>query len=69
MTPEEKAARLAELREKMAIKRAKKAEEEARENKVNEAIRRKAGKDLVQIKEDLKLKQAMQEAEQKKRGA
>ncbi|KII86020.1 hypothetical protein PLICRDRAFT_165647 [Plicaturopsis crispa FD-325 SS-3] len=67
LTPEEKAARLAELREKMAIKRAKKAEEEARENKVNEAIRRKAGKDLVQIKEDLKLKQAMQEAEQKKR--
>ena len=86
MTEEEKKQKLAELREKMTEKRAKKAEEEAKEHKVNESIRRKAGKvsslvsspvfihklspkDMNQIKEDLKLKQALQEAEQKKRGA
>lgn len=69
----------------MAEKRAKKAEEEAKEHKVNESIRRKAGKvsrhlivaltnikdsaqDMSAIKQELQVKEAMKEAEQKKRG-
>jgi len=51
----------------MAEKRAKKAVEEVKEQKANEALKRKAGKDMNKIKEDLKLKQALQEAEAKKR--
>ena len=44
LTEEEKKQKLAELREKMAAKRAVKAKEEAKEQKANEAIRRKSGK-------------------------
>ena len=44
MTEEEKKQRLAELRERMAAKKAAKAKEEAKDNLANEAIRRKAGK-------------------------
>ena len=44
MTEEEKKQRLEELRAKMAEKRSKKAIEDAKENKINEALRRKAGK-------------------------
>ncbi|KAF8720831.1 hypothetical protein AX14_010685 [Amanita brunnescens Koide BX004] len=67
LTEEEKKQKLAELREKMAQKKVQKAEEDAKENKANEALRRKAGKDMNKIKEELKVKQAMQEAEAKKR--
>ncbi|KAG5653611.1 hypothetical protein H0H81_011983 [Sphagnurus paluster] len=67
LTEEEKKQKLAELREKMAQKRALKAIEDAKEQKATEALRRKAGKDMNQIKEELKVKQALQEAEQKKR--
>lgn len=44
LTEEEKVQRLAELRERMALKRSVKAVEEAKETKANEAIRRKAGR-------------------------
>ena len=44
LTEEEKKQKLAELREKMAAKRAVKDKETAKEEKANEAIRRKAGK-------------------------
>ncbi|KXN86190.1 UBX domain-containing protein 1 [Leucoagaricus sp. SymC.cos] len=67
LTEEEKKQKLAELREKMAAKRALKVEEDAKEAKANEAIRRKAGKDMNQIREELKLKEAQKEAEAKKR--
>ncbi|KAF9466174.1 ubiquitin-related domain-containing protein [Collybia nuda] len=67
LTEEEKKQKLEELREKMAEKRAKKAVEEAKEAKINENIRRKAGKEMGKIKEDLKVKQALKEAEEKKR--
>lgn len=67
LTEEEKKQRLEELKAKMAEKRSKKAEVEAAEFKVNEAIRRKAGKEIGKIKEDMKLKEAMKEAEAKKR--
>jgi hypothetical protein len=40
----EKEQKLAELREKVAEKRARTAAEEAKETKANEVIRRKAGK-------------------------
>ena len=43
LTEEEKKQRLAELREKMAAKRAVKAKQEAEEAKANELIRRKGG--------------------------
>ncbi|KAM6497236.1 Ubiquitin-related domain containing protein [Amanita muscaria] len=67
LTEEEKKQKLEELRDKMAEKRAQKAAEEAKEHQANETLRRKAGKDMNKIKEDLKLKQALQEAEAKKR--
>ena len=44
MTEEEKKQKLAELRERMAAKKAVKAKEEAKETIANEAIRRKSGK-------------------------
>lgn len=85
LTEEERKQKLEELRQKMAEKRAKKAVEEAQENKVNDALRRKAGKvrvvrlsdenpslifgkDMNKIKEDLRLKEAIKEAQAKKRG-
>ncbi|KAF9454395.1 hypothetical protein P691DRAFT_656154 [Macrolepiota fuliginosa MF-IS2] len=67
LTEEERQQKLAELREKMAAKRAEKAVEEAKEAKANEAIRRKAGKDMNQIRQELQLKEAQKEAEAKKR--
>jgi hypothetical protein len=50
LTEEEKSQKLADLRDKMAEKRARKATEEAKEAKANELIRRKAGK--VRLKLD-----------------
>ncbi len=44
LTEEEKRQKLEELKEKMAAKRALKTEQDAKEAKANEAIRRKAGK-------------------------
>ena len=52
----------------MAEKRAVKAKADAEEHKANEAIRRKAGKDAGQIREELKVKEAIKAAEQAKRG-
>lgn len=52
----------------MAEKRALKAQQEKEEQKANEAIRRKAGKDQGQAAEDLKIKQVQKDAEMKKRG-
>ncbi|KZS94900.1 hypothetical protein SISNIDRAFT_502422 [Sistotremastrum niveocremeum HHB9708] len=67
LTEEEKKERLEELRQKMAEKRAKKAVEDAKENKANEALRRKAGKDIGAAREELKAKELVKEAEQKRR--
>ncbi|KAJ4474886.1 ubiquitin-related domain-containing protein [Lentinula aciculospora] len=67
LTEEEKKERLAELRAKMAEKRSRKAVEEAAEHKANELLRRKAGKDLHKVKEELQAKEAIKEAQQKKR--
>ncbi|KAF8484181.1 ubiquitin-related domain-containing protein [Gautieria morchelliformis] len=67
LTEEEKKAKLAELREKMAQKRAAKQAQEVLDNKANEAIKRKAAKDMGAIKEDLKAKEAIKEAAQRKK--
>jgi len=67
LTEEEKKQKLEELRAAMQIKRAAKAQQDAEDAKQNEAIRRKAGKDQGQIKEDLKLKEAEKEALQRKK--
>ncbi|KAF8166638.1 DNA-binding protein [Mycena galopus ATCC 62051] len=67
LTEEEKKQKLADLREKMAEKRANKAIEEAKEAKVNETIRRKTGKDMGAIKEEMEKRQALKDAEQKKK--
>jgi len=67
LTEEEKKQKLEELREKMAEKKAKKAAQELEENKANEALRRKAGKDQTVALEELKIKQAAKEAEAKRR--
>ncbi|KAJ8489230.1 hypothetical protein ONZ45_g13664 [Pleurotus djamor] len=67
LTEEEKKQKLAELREKMAAKRATKAVEDEKEARANEAIRRKSGKDLEKAKQELKEKQVIKEAEERRR--
>ncbi|KZT69290.1 hypothetical protein DAEQUDRAFT_726872 [Daedalea quercina L-15889] len=67
LTEEEKKQKLAELREKMAAKRAAKAKEDAKEHLANEAIRRKGGRDLNEIREELKAKEVKKDLEAKKR--
>lgn len=52
----------------MAEKRSKKQVEEQKEQLANENLRRKANKDMGKIKEDMKVKEAMREAEQKRKG-
>ena len=53
----------------MAEKRAVKARKDAEENKANEAIRRKSGKDVGHLKEEMKAKEAIKAAEQARKGA
>ncbi|KAI0358218.1 hypothetical protein OH77DRAFT_1421525 [Trametes cingulata] len=67
LTEEEKKQKLAELKEKLAAKRAAKAKEEAKESLANEAIRRKAGRDINQIREEMKQKELLKEAEKKRK--
>ncbi|KLO05040.1 hypothetical protein SCHPADRAFT_911285 [Schizopora paradoxa] len=64
LTEEEKKAKLEELRTKLAEKRAGKAKVEAEEHKANEAIRRKGGKDIGVLREEMKVKESIKAAEQ-----
>ncbi|KAL4785756.1 hypothetical protein BJX76DRAFT_160367 [Aspergillus varians] len=66
LTEEEKKARLQELREKLAAKRAGQSEQDKLDKKRNEEIRRKATKESQDAKEELEKKQRMKEAAQKK---
>ncbi|OXH06697.1 DNA-binding protein [Cryptococcus neoformans A1-35-8] len=50
LTEEEKKAKLQELREKLAIKRATQSKEDEKANRANEAIRRKAGQDTEETR-------------------
>lgn len=52
----------------MTEKRAVKAKQEAEEHKANEAIRRKGGKDMGQIREEMKVKESIKAAEQARKG-
>lgn len=67
LTEEERQQKLADLREKMAAKRGAKSEQDAKEAKANEAIRRKSGKDVGKLKEEMRAKELVKEAEQKRR--
>ncbi|OJI81485.1 hypothetical protein ABZX51_010320 [Aspergillus tubingensis] len=67
LTEDQKKARLEELRQKLAEKRAGQSEQDKIDKKRNEEIRRKATKDSQDVKEELQRKQALKEAEQKKK--
>ncbi|KAI9708080.1 MAG: hypothetical protein M1820_004284 [Bogoriella megaspora] len=67
LTEEEKAAKLQELREKLAAKRAGQSEQDKIDKKRNEQIRQKSTKETQDIKEDLKRKEQIKEAEKKRR--
>ncbi|KAF2085849.1 putative UBX domain protein [Saccharata proteae CBS 121410] len=67
LTEEEKAARLEELRQKLAEKRAGMSEQDKLDKKRNEEIRRKATKEGQDAKEELQLKERLKEAQAKKR--
>ncbi|PWN50865.1 hypothetical protein IE53DRAFT_75410 [Violaceomyces palustris] len=56
LTEEEKKARLEELKAKLAEKRAAQSKIDAEEAKANEKIRRKAGQDLTEVREEMKRK-------------
>ncbi|KAH1346319.1 hypothetical protein KXV70_001874 [Aspergillus fumigatus] len=66
LTEEEKKAKLEELRQKLAAKRAAQAEQDKLDQKRNEEIRRKSTKESQDIKEELQRKQMMKEAAKKK---
>ncbi|KXL48908.1 hypothetical protein M433DRAFT_455503 [Acidomyces richmondensis BFW] len=67
LTEEEKAAKLAELRRKLAEKRARQEEEAKVANRRNEEIRRKATKESEDAKEELQRREQVKEAMKKKR--
>ncbi|PYI17725.1 UBX domain protein [Aspergillus japonicus CBS 114.51] len=67
LTDEQRQARLQELRERLAAKRAVQSEQDKVDQKRNEEIRRKANKDSQDVKEELERKQRLKEAEQKKK--
>lgn len=67
LTDEEKQAKLAALREKLAQKRAVQAAEDAENTKRNAAIERKKTQETAQIQEELKRKEEMKAIEKTKR--
>jgi len=67
LTEEEKAARLVELREKLAEKRARQRDEDKVANRRNEEIRKKLTKESEDAKEDLKRKEELKAVAAKKK--
>ena len=67
LTEEEKKQKLADLKEKLTAKRAGLSEQEKLDKKRNEEINRKKTKESQDIKEQLKVKESLREAENKKR--
>ncbi|KAL1983222.1 hypothetical protein VTN96DRAFT_396 [Rasamsonia emersonii] len=67
LTEEEKKAKLAELREKLAAKRAMQSEQNKLNQKRNEEIRRKSTKEAQDIREELQKKELMREAAKKRK--
>ncbi|CAK9781187.1 hypothetical protein CC85DRAFT_289009 [Cutaneotrichosporon oleaginosum] len=66
LTAEEKAAKLIELKEKLAAKRAAQSKEDEKAARANEALRRKAGQDSGRIKEEMQAKELEREAARKR---
>jgi len=66
LTEEEKQQRLAELKEKLAAKRAAQAVQDKEDRKRNEQIRMKATKESQDIKEELQKKERIKEAQAKR---
>jgi DNA repair exonuclease SbcCD ATPase subunit len=66
LTEEEKAARLQELREKLAAKRAGQADEDKKAQLRNEQIRKKHTRENDDVKEELRKKEQLKEQKQKK---
>lgn len=66
LTEEEKTARLAELKETLALKRATQAEQDKEDRKKNEQIRMKSTKETQDIKEELEKKERIKEAQAKR---
>ncbi|WEW55498.1 hypothetical protein PRK78_000929 [Emydomyces testavorans] len=67
LTEEEKKAKLAELRERLAEKRLKMSEQDKLDKIKNDEIRRKNTKESQDIKEDLQRKEQLKEAAKKRR--
>lgn len=67
LTEEEKKQKLADLKEKLAEKRAMQSEQDKIDKKRNEEINRKKTKESQDIKEQLKMKESMKEAELKRK--
>jgi hypothetical protein len=67
LTEEEKKQKLADLKEKLAEKRALQSEQDKIDKKRNEEINRKKTKESQDIKEQLKMKESMKEAELKRK--
>lgn len=67
LTEEEKKAKLEELRQKMAGKKAVQAEQDKQDQKRNEQINRKKTKEADDLKEQLKVKEQIKDAEKKRR--
>lgn len=66
LTEEEKTAKLAALKEKLALKRQGETDQATIDRKRNEEINRKKTKETQDIKEQLKMKEALKEADKKK---
>jgi DNA repair exonuclease SbcCD ATPase subunit len=66
LNEEERKAKLAELRDKLAAKRAAQEEEDKIAQKRNEQINRKKTKETEDLKEQLRIKEQLKEAEKKK---
>jgi hypothetical protein len=67
LTEEEKQAKLAELRDKLAAKKAVLSEQDKIDQKRNEQINRKKTKETEDLKEQLRVKEQIKEAEKKRR--
>ncbi|KAG0198969.1 UBX domain-containing protein 1 [Mortierella sp. GBA30] len=67
LTEEEKQAKLTELKQRLAEKRAAKAQADKEDQKTSEKIRRKAGQDLTEVKARLEEKEMKKLVEAKKR--
>lgn len=67
LTEEEKKQKLQELREKMASKKAVQAEQDKADAKRNEQISRKKTKESEDIKEQLRIKEQIKDAEKKRK--